>query len=169
MTLPMLRLLPAIVAIAGAAAACGSSGGAKGPSTAARMVCAREAATELAAALGVPTTGQPTHTWADQTYSCRYVYPSGTMLVSVKDTASTADATAYFVAMRTATASPVSVPGLGQEAFAAGDGSVYVRKDVDVLHVDVSGLPATFGRPTLPRSQTAIAVATAVMHCWSGG
>jgi len=54
------------------------------PSASAQMVCGPEAINDLTQALGAATT--PTApTWADHVYSCNYVFPDGTMTVSVKD------------------------------------------------------------------------------------
>jgi hypothetical protein len=58
------------------------------------------------------------------------------------------------------------VGGLGAAAFTRTDGSAVVRKDRMVLVVDVSKLPATFGKPPRTRAGTALTVATTIMICW---
>jgi hypothetical protein len=67
-------------------------------------------------------------TWSDRLYSCRYVYPGGSMLLSVKD-----------------------------------------LPDATVLTVDVSALPAGFGKPARSRASAARTVATTVLICWKEG
>jgi hypothetical protein len=42
-----------------------------------------------------------------------------------------------------------------------------VRKDAEVMRVDVGGLPATFGVPAHPRSIDAITVANVILDCWT--
>ena len=51
------------------------------PSAAAKMICAREAQTELAAVLGVHTTQPVVPTWTDHVYSCRYTYNKAVMVL----------------------------------------------------------------------------------------
>ena len=56
------------------------------PSEIAKMVCASEAQEDIATNLGnVQPTTVTTPTWKDSVYSCRYVYPSGAVTLSVKE------------------------------------------------------------------------------------
>jgi hypothetical protein len=89
------------------------------------------------------------------------------MVLSVKDLPDNAATDAYYTARHDATAAAVPLPELGYPAFATSDGSVYLRKDAKVLHVDVTGLPVEFGQPPHPRSQAALAVAATLLHCWT--
>lgn len=151
-----------------AAAACGNPGSGRAPSAAARMVCAAEAQGDIAAALGVRPR-QPLHpTWSDRVYTCRYVYADGVMVLSVKDLPDAAATDAYYTARRRAAPGATPLRELGHPAFATPDGSVYLRKDTKVLHVDVTRLPAAFGNPPHPRDQAALAVAATLIHCWTG-
>jgi hypothetical protein len=146
-----------------AAAAAGDT-----PSTSAKMICGSEAAGEISARLGVQLSQPPAPTWSDHLYSCRYGYPSGVLVLSVKeltDAAATAD---YYAAMQHSVADQVAVTGLGDAAFAGPDGSTFVRKDFKVLRVDVAGLPAQFGQPPRSRADVASTAATIVMNCWTG-
>src|SRR6266516_6446490 len=54
------------------------------PSASAKMICAPETQTELAAVLGVHTTRPVVPTWTGHLYSCRYTYNNAVMVVSVK-------------------------------------------------------------------------------------
>lgn len=148
-------------------AGCGSSPP-PGPSAAARMVCAAEAQADIAAALGVPVARPPVPTWDGGLYSCAYAYPAGSMVLGVREFAALAEAVEHYAAARAAAGQPAELPGIGRAAFAVPDGSVYVRKDAAVLHVDVRGLPVRFGAPPHPRAVVAITVATAILHCWIG-
>ena len=137
-----------------------------GPSAASRLVCSDEAVEEIQGALGVGTVAPPRAAWADHLYSCPYRYSSGTMLVSVKELPDAAMTRAYFTAAQQAADSPVVLHGMGDAAFAATDGSVFVRKDLTVLHIDVHALPARFGSPVRTRSQVGRTVATTILICW---
>ncbi len=159
-------LVPAVILLLGAAG-CGSSTAAASPSRQARLVCGDEAARDIATALGVRTSQAPAPTWDNGVYRCRYVYPAGAITVSVKDLASPDAATTYLSSTMAATAGAVDLPGVGQAAFAMPDGSTVVRKDAQVMTVDVSGLPVTFGVPPHVRSIAAITVANTILDCWT--
>jgi hypothetical protein len=149
---------------AGHAAAAGDA-----PSPAATMVCEDEVQEDLAATLRVSPTRPPTATWRDHLYSCSYTYPSGTMVLSVKELADDQAAMAYYAARKQIYPSTIAQRIDGQDAFTAPNGSVFVRKDAKVLQVDVSRLPARFGQPPFPRAIAAFNVASTVMGCWTGG
>jgi hypothetical protein len=154
-------LLCVLLAVAG----CGgpATAAVDGPSAAARMVCARDAQREISLSLG-QTLRQPiTPQWSDHLYSCRYVYPAGTVGLSVKQLSTLDAATTYYAA-----AHGVAVAGLGQAAYAEPDGSLVVRKDSLVLRVDVHGLASAFGQPPLSRAEAARRVAADIMNCWAG-
>jgi hypothetical protein len=152
-----------------AAAPVASASSTGGPSAAARMVCGAEAGADLARALGVRPVQPPAASWADQLYTCRYGYPSGVLVLSVKDLPDAAGTDAYFGSARKALSPALSLPGLGEDAFSGPDGSVYVRKDFKVLHVDVAGLPAQFGQPPHARANVAFTVANVILNCWTEG
>jgi hypothetical protein len=131
------------------------------------MVCSTEAQSDLAAALGVRPSQPPASTWEDRLFTCRYVYPDGVLVLAVKDLPDEAATTAYFTSMRDRSAPAVVIPALGQAAFAAPDGSTFLRKDFAVLHVDVGGLPERFGQPPRARAGIAVIAATVIMTCWT--
>jgi hypothetical protein len=56
-------------------------------------------------------------------------------------------------------------PGRGRRR---PDGSLYVRKDLTILHVDVSQLPDHIGDPPYTRADAAFTVAAVIMSCWTG-
>jgi hypothetical protein len=136
------------------------------PSGAARIACGDEAFSDVADALGL-TAAPLAPTWTAPTYSCRYVYPTGVMVVSVTDNASPAAATTAFTAGRPSDAA--TIPAVGQDAYARADGSAVVRKDSQILTVDVSGLPDPFGSPPHPRNIQAIDIALVILECWTEG
>jgi hypothetical protein len=145
-----------------------AAAGGDGPSESATMICQPEATGEVAIALGVKTTTQPTASWVDHVYSCRYVYPDGVMVLSVKELPDEAATTAYVSAAQHGLPSYTAVRVLGQDGFAGPDGSLYVRKDFKVLQVDVSALPETVGQPARSRANAAFIVAAVIMTCWTG-
>jgi hypothetical protein len=142
-------LLP-LAALAIFAAGCGGQTAAvsdNSPSLAARMVCAADAQREISLSLGEILRKPVTPTWAEPAYSCDYVYPAGTVALSVRQLSSTTAAATYYTSARGGSA---AISGLGQAAYVDPGGSVTVRKDNLVLRVDVHGLPVDFGRPHCP-------------------
>jgi len=140
------------------------------PSAAAKMICARETQTELAAVLGVHTTQPVVPAWADHLYSCRYTYHNGFMVLSVKDLSSRAETDGYFTSLAHRLGQAQRPQAIDRGAFfTTRNSSVVVRKDDKVLLVNISGLPARFGAPPYTRADIAIKVAATIMDCWTGG
>ena len=138
------------------------------PSKSARMVCSPSGQEDIAGVLGTTPTAPVTAAWVDHLYACTYMYAEGHMLVSVKELENAAATTAYFTSVQAGLGSGSEVAGIGEDAFQGSGGSVLVRKDFNVLLVDVSGLPARIGSPPVDRATAALDVATAVMGCWTG-
>jgi hypothetical protein len=132
------------------------------------MICKPEAEDEIAAALGARPNQPPKPVWANRLYSCRYTYPNGTMVVSVKELPDDATTNAYYAAAQNSVPGTTAIMILGQDGFAEPDGSVSVRKDFKVLRIDVSALPNRFGNPTHTRPNVAYAVAAVILGCWTG-
>ena len=131
------------------------------------MICAEEARVDIASSLGVKATVS-TPTWVDDVYTCDYVYPNGTITLSVKELTNAAATTAMYKSFETKLGRRPEVVSFGQGAFITTNGSVVVRKDFKVLEVDVSKLPEKFGDPLQDRSDVALSVAATVMSCWTG-
>jgi len=131
------------------------------------MVCAPEAQREIADALGVPAVVAPP-TWEAHLYSCRYGYPNGSFVLSVKELSSWPQTYAYFHALGGQFGDVAPLANLGQGAFTTHNGSVVVRKDWKVLLVAVAGLPPQFGVPATSAADIAITVADVILGCWSG-
>ena len=135
------------------------------PSVSAKMICASEAQTDLAAALGVHTTQPVVPTWTNHIYSCRYIYHNAVMVLSVKELSSKSETDGYFTSLKYRF-------GLGQDFGAGGfitkNRSVVVSKDYKVLLVDISGLPSRFGVPPLSRGKIALKAAGTILSCWTG-
>jgi hypothetical protein len=151
--------------------ACGTSGArpaAARPSVSAQMVCQEEVQGDIAHTFGVDTVRPLSPSWIAHLYSCRYVYPFGTMTVSVKELPNAATTTGYYDSLQNRLGEQQRLDGLGQGGFAASNGTVVVRKDYKVLEVDVSSLPLQFGSPPIRRSDAAITVAATIMGCWTG-
>ena len=166
-----LAVLAVVLGIAG----CGSvntsaespESAGKSPSAISRMVCAEEAAAEIAQVVGVKAS-VTAPTWADHLYSCGYRYREGTMVLSVKELSSWTQTYAYFDELAKTLHKTAAVKGLGQGAFVAGDGSVVVRKDWKILFVDISGLHGMVGSPPSSRDTVALDAAAVILGCWSG-
>ena len=136
------------------------------PSESAKMICAPEAAKDIEQVLGVKAQ-VTTPTWVDHVYACDYVYPNGTMKLSVKEMSTPEETTAYFdsLAQKYGKAQDIQ---FGQGAFTTKNGSTVVRKDYKVLLVDTTKLPANFGVPPDTRENVGINVASTIMGCWTG-
>jgi len=131
------------------------------------MVCSPKAQSEIADALGV-TAVVETPTWSAHLYSCRYTYPNGAFTLSVKELSSWAQTLGYFRGLGSSLGVVTPLYNLGQGGYETRDGSVTVRKDWKVLLVDISGLPAQFGKPPTPSGNIAVTVADVILGCWSG-
>ena len=137
------------------------------PSQISKMVCTREAQREIAQTLGVRASVS-TPTWIEHTYSCRYRYPDGGFVLTIKELSSWSQTLAYYSGIGRNQGRTATVPNLGQGAFQTDNGSAVVRKDWKVLTVDISGLPPQFGRPPTSRGDVAVTVADVILACWSG-
>jgi hypothetical protein len=140
------------------------------PSATAKMICAHETQTELAAVLGVHTAQPVVPAWNDHVYSCRYTYHNGFMVLSVKELSSQAQTDGYFTSLAHRLGQAQRPQAIDRGAFfTTRNRSVVVRKDYKVLLVNISGLPAQFGAPPYTRADIAIKVAATIMDCWTGG
>ncbi len=137
------------------------------PSKIAKMVCAREAQSDIAQTLGVRASVS-TPTWIDHAYSCQYRYPDGNFALTVKELSSWPQTLAYFASVGKAQGRANSIPNIGQGAYQTESGWAVVRKDWKVLTVDITGLPAQFGRPPTSRADVAVTVADLILACWAG-
>jgi hypothetical protein len=137
------------------------------PSEISKMVCAREAQSEIAQTLGVRASVS-TPTWIDHAYSCQYRYPDGDFVLTVKELSSWPQTLAYFASIGRAQGRASSIRNIGQGAYQTDSGWAVVRKDWKVLTVDISGLPAQFGRPPTSRADVAVTVADLILACWAG-
>jgi hypothetical protein len=140
------------------------------PSVSAKMICADEAKNDIATrSVGFDTVQPLEPKWANHLYSCEYVYNArATMALAVKEMSSASETTSYFDALAKKLGRGADLPELGEGAFQTRNGSAVVRKDYRVLLVDVSGLPARFGKPLAARSDIAAGVAGVIMGCWIG-
>jgi hypothetical protein len=137
------------------------------PSNSAKMVCEPAVRSEIAATLGIHETRVTTPTWVDHVYSCTYVYPRGSIVISVKELVNADTTTAYFNGLAQRFGKQQNLNGLAQDAFIAKNADVVVRKDYKVLLVDVQGISQTF-LPAMTRADVATNVAAAIMSCWAG-
>jgi hypothetical protein len=139
------------------------------PSVSARMICRHEAIEEINdEAIGLPTVAAPTATWANHRYTCTYRYAGGTMVLYVQALPSLAATRAYMAGLARTMGDVQAVANVGQGSFETTDGSAVSRKDNKVLVVDVSRLPAMFGRPLVTRADLALSVTQVIFACWRG-
>ena len=137
------------------------------PSKVATMVCTNEAVQKFDSALGEQATVSRA-TWVDHLYSCQFSYPTGSMVLSVKELSSWAQTKAYFEKLALQMGDTRSLQNLGQGAFQTTNGSMVVRKDWKVLLVEVAGLPAQFGQPPTSSGDVAVTMADVILGCWAG-
>lgn len=159
---------PGLPADSGTTGAPTAAVAADGPSEPARMVCTEEAQGDIKTLVGVDPVRVETPTWTDGLYSCRYTYADGAFVLSVKDLPDAAATTAYYDGLAAQLGHARDLSALGEGAFATSDGSVVVRKDTKVLLVDISPLPAMFGRPAVTAPDAGLLVANAILGCWVG-
>ena len=132
------------------------------------MVCSDKALKELSKTLGEPTATRVGPTWSNHLYSCSFVYPTGTMTLSVKELSSWPETIAYYEQLGKQLGVRENIPDFGQGGFRTTNGSIVVRKDWKVLTIDVSKLPPSFGVPPTPSSDISYTVADVILGCWSG-
>lgn len=138
------------------------------PSASAKLICAPETQNDLTAVLGVRTTQPVVPTWANHLYSCKYTYHKAVIALSVKELSSKTETDRYFTSLAHRLGQTQRFWTLGQGGFTTKNRSVVVRKDYKVLLVDISGLPAQFGKPPYNRGDIALSVAETIMACWTG-
>jgi hypothetical protein len=139
----------------------------KYPDKSAQMICSKKLETATAQALGISAT-ITTPRWHDDLYSCSFVYPTGSIHLSLKELGSKAETVAYFNHQKTVLGNAGNVQALGEGAFQPPDGSMVVRKAWGVLTVGVADLPAQFGMPPTARSDVSYTVADLIVACWEG-
>jgi hypothetical protein len=136
------------------------------PSRTARMICAHEVRTEIGGVLARTPIRVTTPTWVDHRYSCDYVYPQGTVTLSVTELDGADATTAYFDQLGAERGRLPETIELGQGAFQTADGSIVVRKDFKVLLVDVAHL-RTGLTPRLDPATVASTIAVVILGCWT--
>ena len=141
------------------------------PSVSTKMVCGKEGRADIAESLDLHATRVTTPTWSDHVYSCTYVYPKGSITLSVKELTSVNATTAYFSGVANRLGRAHVEIGLGRAAFVAKNDDVVARKDDKVLLVDVQDIPAAANAflPVMKRSEVALNVAVAILGCWTVG
>lgn len=142
-----------------------------GPSATAQMICTADTAGAVKRNLVVPATPARQAHWSDQTYTCDYALPGGTLKLSVKDLDSTPAGRAWFDTLRKQLPGASDIAGManfGLPAYETTRGDVVFLKDGKTLWVDASALPAAVLPPGATRTGVAYAVAAAVIACWKG-
>jgi hypothetical protein len=137
------------------------------PSEIAKMVCIPKTQREIAETLGVRASVS-TPTWIDHAYSCQYRYPEGHFVLTVKELSSWPQTLSYFTSIGQEQGRAASIPNIGQGAYQTDPGWAVVRKDWKVLSVDISALPAQFGKPPTSRADVAVTIADLILACWAG-
>jgi len=105
------------------------------PSVSAKMVCEAEVRANIAASLGVKETRVTKPSWAvkDHRYSCTYVYPSGKIVLFVKEFVDEQTTTAYYESVLKRFGTIQQLNGLGQGAWTLKNSGIVARKDYKVL------------------------------------
>ncbi len=139
------------------------------PSVSAQMICQDEAIKDIQQEIGIAAkVSKPTWDVNTHTYSCDYVYPQGTMTLSVREFDNADETTAYYNQRANELGGKDQDVTIGQGAYTTKNGDTVVRKDFKVLTVDTTKLPANFGNPPDTRGNDAINVAATIMSCWTG-
>ncbi|HEX8094616.1 hypothetical protein [Jatrophihabitans sp.] len=138
------------------------------PSKAALMICSDDIQDQVATVLKLNAPAPVRSSWQDQLYTCTYTLPMGTMILSVKQSASKPAARGYFLGLRPGLGSTEPLLGLGEQAYATKTGVAVVLKDDMTLRVDTTRLPVVFGTQQQRRTDLAYEIASAVLGCWTG-
>ncbi len=142
-----------------------------GPSSAASMICTSEIADAVARTFALSTTPESKDGWskAKRVYTCSYQIPGGTLDLSVQDAEDDASGASYFDGLRQRLPGATELVGmenLGFPALATTDRVVFL-KDGKTLEVDAGAVPEEALRKGYTRRDTAYAVASAVIACWT--
>jgi hypothetical protein len=152
-------------------AACGGGGGddplahgsaVEGVGPAAREVCEPMVRESVPVSVGAPLVAEPISTTRGDTFSCRYTFDGGALVLSVRDLRTLRQAREHFRDLRERDEISEALSGLAEGGFTRSDGSVVAKKDAMILTVDVTELPPT----DTERSNIGIEVATTVLGCW---
>jgi hypothetical protein len=140
------------------------------PSVSAQMVCEPEAVKDIQTVIGIPAkVSKPSWNAETHTFSCNYVYPQGTMTLTVREFDNADETTAYYNQRATDLGGKdQDLQGLGNGGFTTKNGDTVIRKDYKVLTIDTTKLPAQFGAPPDTRANDGINVAATIMGCWTG-
>jgi hypothetical protein len=138
------------------------------PSRAAAMICQPETRASLKTVLALPATPVGTSTYIDHVYTCTYRLPMGTLVLSVKELPDKSATDAYYAALKRRLGGSRELAGLGEAAYGTGAGTVVLRKDNNVLHVDATRLPVVFGSQQTKRDDFAYEIASDILGCWTG-
>lgn len=133
-----------------------------GVGPAAREVCDPMVRESVPGAVGAPLVGEPVSSVRGDTFSCRYEFDGGRLVLSVRDLHTLEQARGYFREQRAREEVSEVLSGLAEGGFTRADGSVVAKKDAMILTVDVTGLPPTGTEP----ANVGIEVAAAVLGCW---
>jgi hypothetical protein len=168
--------LVAVVALSAGVFGCDSSSAdarhpGRDPAPAARLFCGPRAKREISTSLGIRPTRVSEPTLEKHRFSCHYLYPEGVIGLSVQGFPDGAAASRYVDRLGRQHGRRPEPPQLGESlsAFVTTDGSIVVRNRRDVLEVDVTALPADFGRPSQPASVVSLAVAVTILGHWVPG
>ena len=143
-----------------------ASPAARQPSSAALMICSEDLRDEVRTVLKLSAPAPARPTWQDPVYTCTYTLPMGTMVLSVRESASRPAARTHLQALRTKLGATQAVLGLGEQAYATTTGITVVVKDDMTLQVDTTRLPAVFGPEEQRRTDLATEIASLVLGCW---
>ena len=138
------------------------------PSAAALMICSDDLRDQVRTVLRLSAPAPARSTWQDPLYTCTYTLPMGTMVVSVRESASKPAAREHLRALRTRLGATEALLGLGEQAYATRTGIALVVKDAMTLQVDTTRLPPVFGPERQRRTDLAYEIASAVLGCWTG-
>lgn len=142
-----------------------------GPSSAALMICTSEIGDAVARTFALSTVPESKDGWsrAERVYTCTYQLVGGTLELSVQDAEDDASGVSYFDALRRRLPGATELEGmenLGFPALATSDRVVFL-KDGKTLEVDAGAVPQEALRKGYTRRDTAYAVASAVIACWT--
>lgn len=143
----------------------------QGPSPAAEMVCSGQVVDSVRSITGMAEAALPASSWDEPTFSCTYDVDGAPLVLSVYDAIDLDQGRTHFEQVQKALPGAEEIEGmaaLGMPSFSTGDGVVAFLRDGKTLLVDATALPGGLGAGgNMTQHQTAYAIASAVLVCWT--
>lgn len=141
-----------------------------GPSDTASMICGNEIAGAVQRSFARPSPPRGVSHWAPPVFACSWALPHSALRMQVADLSKATGGRAWYDDLRGRLPGVRTIKGLqnfGFPAFETRRGDVVFLKEGKTLWVDASKIASTDLPHGFSRTDTAYAVAAAVIGCWT--